>query len=247
VKESALFEPIKQYFEQMGYTVDGEVKDCDMLMVKDEDLIAIELKNDLNFKLFIQAAKRQKLFDHVYVAVWLPKHLTSKSFRDKVYLLNRLGIGLITVSQRSKHVEVFHDPLIHPLENYRHSNKNIKLKTIEEFQKRRSRNNVGGVNRKKVMTSYKEDCLIILNTLQDEGRLKASLIKEKTGIDRAYTIVYKNHYGWFVKEGKGIYTISKAGFLACKEYEDTIKVLTNTIEVEHEDENRINERSETTS
>lgn len=48
---------------------------------------------------------RQKITDFVYIGIFRPKDLRSSSFRDKLYLLKRLGIGLIVVSKRSKIVE----------------------------------------------------------------------------------------------------------------------------------------------
>ncbi len=123
MKESDLFEPVKKHFESQGFVVDGEVADCDILMVLDGAFVAIELKNDLNFKLVMQGAKRQKQFERVYVAVWTPKSVFSKSFRDKIYLLNRLGLGLITVSKRSKKVSILAEPFVHPLSSYQNRNR----------------------------------------------------------------------------------------------------------------------------
>lgn len=223
--ESDLFDPIKNHFEQLGYTVDGEVVDCDMLMEKDGEYIAIELKTDLNFKLFMQGAKRQKMFDQVYVAVWSPKNMRSKAFKDKLYLLNRLGLGLIVVTKRAKNVVVHADPFIHPVSAYRKSNTRRRKRITKELSSRRTKSNVGGVRGKKLMTAYKEDCLLILDLLHDEGAMKASHIKERTGIKTSYNKVYDNHYGWFVKEGKGIYNISPEGEKAFGDNIDMIHVI----------------------
>lgn len=237
MKEAELFGPIKKYFEASGYLVDGEVGDCDMLMTNGDEYIAIELKNDLNFKLFTQAAKRQKLFEKVYVAVWSPKNLGTKAFRDKVYLLNRLGIGLIFVTKRARRVTVYQQPVIHPLESYRRRNKKLRERTEKELTKRRSKSNTGGVRGEKVLTAYREDSLLVLNLLQKEGALKASKIKENTGIDRAYGIVYNNHYGWFVKEGKGIYGVTDKGLEAFADNKEIIDSININEITEVEDEN----------
>lgn len=220
--ESDLFEPIKTHFKKLGYTVDGEVNSLDMLMHNGDEHIAVELKKDLNLKLLIQGAKRQKMFEKVYVAIWSPKNLITRAFRDKVYLLNRLGIGLIMVSKKSKRVNLYQDPIIHPPENYRKMNtkrtKNIK----NEFSKRKLKTNTGGVKNQKIITSYKEDSLLVLDFLCSHGAMKASEIKKKTAIDRSYTILYKNHYKWFTKVDKGIYTVSANGEKAHKEHRELI-------------------------
>jgi len=228
--ESDLFAPIKEHFEELGYTVDGEVVDCDILMEKDGQHIAIELKTDLNFKLFMQGAKRQKMFDQVYIAVWSPKNMRSKAFKDKLYLLNRLGLGLIVVTKRAKSVVIYADPFIHPISDYRKSNTKRRKRITQELSSRRTKSNIGGVRGQKVLTAYKEDCLIILNLLHEDGPKKASVIKETTGIKTSYNKVYNNHYGWFVKEGKGIYSLSDKGLKAYSENLDTINTIKKSIE-----------------
>lgn len=220
--ESDLFLPIKKHFETMGFVVDGEVGGLDMLLKKDDEHIAIELKNDLNLKVMIQAAKRQKLFESVYVAVWSPKNLVTKTFKDKVYLINRLGIGLILVSKRTKRVNVYQEPIMHSVENYRKMNRKRKKKIVDEFDKRKIKKNVGGVTKQKILTAYKEDSLLVLDQIYNNGSMKAAEIKKETGIDRAYGIVYNNHYGWFIKEGKGMYGMSSDGKLAYDEHEPLI-------------------------
>jgi len=230
MSEAELFAPIKNYFEQLGYTIDGEVLDCDILMVKDGDYIAIELKTDLNFKLFMQGAKRQKMFDQVYLAIWSPKNMRSKAFKDKLYLLNRLGLGLIIVTKRSKNVVIYADPFIHPVSDYRKSNTRLRNRITTELSSRRTKSNIGGVRGKKVLTAYKEDCLIILDLLHNQGAMKASIIKDTTGIKTSYKKVYNNHYGWFVKEGKGIYGLSELGTKAFTENRDIINTIKKAIE-----------------
>lgn len=233
--ESDLFAPIKEHFEGLGYTVDGEVIDCDILMEKDGEHIAIELKTELNFKLFMQGAKRQKMFDQVYLAVWSPKNMRSKAFKDKIYLLNRLGLGLIVVTKRGKNIVIHADPFIHPVSDYRKSNTRRRKRITNELSSRRTKSNTGGVRGKKILTAYKEDCLIILDLLHDEGPKKASLIKDTTGIKTSYNKVYDNHYGWFVKEGKGIYSLSDKGESAYKENIDTINIIKQTMDNTNKD------------
>ena len=55
MKESELYEPIKGYLQASGYVVTGEVKDCDLVARKDDDLVAIELKTGANMTLLIQS------------------------------------------------------------------------------------------------------------------------------------------------------------------------------------------------
>ena len=98
--EKDLFLPIKAYFEAYGYTCDGEVQDIDLYMEKGDESVAVELKQELDFKAVQQAALRQKLTDTVYIGIFKPKDMGRRAFQDKLYLLKRLGIGLIVVSRR---------------------------------------------------------------------------------------------------------------------------------------------------
>src|SRR5699024_3184699 len=59
--EIDLYMPVQAYFEKLGYTVQAEVNDCDVVAYKDDSLIIIELKLNLNITLLMQAAKRQKI------------------------------------------------------------------------------------------------------------------------------------------------------------------------------------------
>ena len=85
--EKDLFLPIKAYFEAYGYTCDGEVQDIDLYMEKGDESVAVELKQELDFKAVQQAALRQKLTDTVYIGIFKPKDMGRRAFQDKLYLL----------------------------------------------------------------------------------------------------------------------------------------------------------------
>ena len=50
-KETDLYEPVKKLFEGMGFSVYSEVKDCDLMAVKEEKTIIAELKKSFNITL----------------------------------------------------------------------------------------------------------------------------------------------------------------------------------------------------
>jgi len=72
--EVDLYEPIQQYFFKQGYIVHAEVNDCDIVAIKEEELIIIELKTSLTIDLLIQATKRQRLTKNVYIAIPKPTY-----------------------------------------------------------------------------------------------------------------------------------------------------------------------------
>ena len=99
IRESDLFIPVKELLEKEGFQVKGEVKSCDVVGVKDNEIVIVELKTNFNLKLVYQAMDRQSLTDNVYVAIPRPKtgH-NSKSWKSMVKLLKTLNLGLITVA-----------------------------------------------------------------------------------------------------------------------------------------------------
>lgn len=224
--EKDLFLPIKEYFEEFGYICDGEVGDIDMYLTKDDETVAIELKQTLDFKSLQQAALRQKVADHVFIGIFRPKDMNSRAFKDKEYLLKRLGIGLIVVSKRTKAVEIVSEPVVSELNSFKAHNKGKKESLAIEFQKRRVKSNIGGVRGVKLITGYREDALLILDALCElHGEGSTKQIKEICGVPNTTNILYNNFYGWFIKKGKGIYSVSDQGYDALEEFESTLKAL----------------------
>lgn len=224
--EKDLFQPIKEYFEELGYVCDGEVEDIDLYMEKDDESVAVELKQTLDFRALQQAALRQKLVDTVYIGIFKPKDLFSRSSRDKIYLLKRLGIGLITVSKRSKAVEIVSEAVVSDISNFKRANGKNKKRLTEEFNKRRTKNNVGGVHCTKLITGYREDALLVLDALMElGGKAKSREIKKISGVENSTRILYNNYYGWFEGVEKGVYKVTEKGFDALEEFEDTIAKL----------------------
>ncbi len=224
--EQDLYGPIKVFFEEKGYLCDGEVDDMDMYMEKDGESLAVELKVSLDFKAVQQAALRQKITDFVYIGIFKPKNMGSGSFKDKLYLLKRLGIGLIVVSKRSGTVEIVSEPVVSELENFKKRNKNKKAHASKEFNKRLTKNNVGGVRGTKIISSYREEALLVLDALTElGGEASTRDVKKLSKVDRATAIMYDNHYGWFENVKKGSYRVTDRGYDALEEFEDTIYLL----------------------
>ena len=224
--ERDLFQPIKEYFEELGYVCDGEVGDIDIYLEKGDETVAIELKQTLDFKSVQQAALRQKLVDHAFIGIFRPKDINSRAFKDKEYLLKRLGIGLIVVSKRTKAVDVVLEPVVSELSSFKAHNKGKKKALSEEFRKRRVKSNIGGVRGEKLITGYREDALLVLDALCElggEGSTKQ--IREISGIKNATPILYHNYYGWFIQKSRGIYAVSELGYDALEEFESTLRDL----------------------
>lgn len=223
IQEADLYKPIQHYFTREGYDVYGEVKDCDIAAVKDDELIVVELKLNLSIELLMQATKRQRLTDQVYIAIPKPRYnKRSKRWSDLCHLIKRLELGLIIVSftGNRKRMEI----IFHPT-TYSKQRKQQKWKrdsVLKEIKGRSADYNIGGSSRTKIMTAYKENCIQIACYLLEFGELSPKkLVQLGTG-SKTSSILTKNFYGWFQRVKRGIYTITDKGRLEIKEYPELV-------------------------
>lgn len=207
--ESDLYKPVKAFLEKQGYEVKGEVRGCDVVAVKDGALVVVELKQRFTLELILQGVDRLALTDSVYLAVPEP---TARSRGpgpwDKrvVKLCRRVGVGLLTVSPRGR-VEVIALP-----EPYQ-PNKNRKkaARLVAEHARRAGDPNLGGVNRIKIVTAYRQEAIRIAVALATGGPQSPKNLKAACDAPRAGNILRDNHYGWFERQEKGIYVITEIG------------------------------------
>ncbi len=213
--EKDLYAPVKALFEEDGFQVKGEVKDCDLVAERDGELVICELKLRFNLKLVYQLLRRKSLSNTVYGAVVTPKRDTD----DILRLIKAIDCGLIFVSEKTEIAEVVYNP---SGMGSRKSQKAAKLKN--EFQNR-SFDNVGGCNNTRLMTVYKEQSIRLLCALELLGEAKPYKLKE-LGFDKnVRDILYNNYYGWFKNVKRGVYALSEKGKSALnnKEYERQVE------------------------
>ena len=106
MQESDLYLPLKQYLESQNYEVKGEICDCDIVAVReDEPPVVIELKLILNLDVLLQGVDRLSLSSVIYIGI---PH-DAKSFKKKrklaLKLLKMLGFGLILIDISKNKVE----------------------------------------------------------------------------------------------------------------------------------------------
>ena len=202
MKETDLFYPVKTLFESKGYEVKAEVHEIDVVAKNDDHIIGIELKLQLNIKVIKQALQSLRTCDYAYIGIHKPKKQTS-TFKDYLYVLKRLGIGLILVSTKA---EIYMDANIIDTKKI----KKKKLHLINTFEVLDDSDNIGGMHHHKKMTLYKKQAIEIATCLLN-GPKKVSMIKEETNILKTQSILYKNYYGWFESNTKGIYQLTALG------------------------------------
>lgn len=222
--EAELYGPIKLFLEAQGYVVKGEIGACDVMAVRgDEGPVVVELKERLSLALILQAVDRLAFADTVYVAFRVGKgHSASWRTRKKqvTRLLRRLGVGLLTVSERGNVVPVL-DP-----GPYRPRSQAHRLeRLLKEFAERVGDPEDGGSSSRQRLTAYRQDALRCARRLAEEGVLKVSVLSERTGVPRAGGILRDNHYGWFDRVKIGHYTLSQKGELDLLQWSEALERL----------------------
>jgi hypothetical protein len=227
MRETDLYLPVKILFEDLGYEVGAEVGDIDVLATKEEEFIVIELKKELNLRLITQGALRQKMSKVVYVAVPKPSYKvrTSKRFMEKVYLLKRLGIGLIFVNFKNSGAiaMIVEDSTIFDLKHSQSLNKRTRERALKEKSLRSGDYNMGGQKGSKI-TAYKENVLLIVGLLSLNDMMKVSEIRAIAG-EKSGSILQKNYYGYFNRAKVGYYELTEAGYEAVVAYNYIIEKL----------------------
>lgn len=215
MKETDLYQPVKQLFEDFGFKINSEVGGIDVTAVKDDEMTVVELKTSLNLKLIIQAAKRQRLTSHVYVAIPRPnwKKLHRKDWKDKLYLLRRLELGLIYV--KFNHQNAVATIEFEPKEFDRVKSIRLGARKRKEIKKeingRHGDYNLGGSNKTKLVTAYKENAIYIAALLEKNGVMSTKALREAGSGEKTTTILNNNFYGWYDRVARGRYALSLKG------------------------------------
>jgi hypothetical protein len=216
--ETDLYPPVKRFLEAQGYAVKGEVKECDIVAIRGDDPpLIVELKTAFSLQLVLQAIDRQGISDVIYIGIPPP---TRRQYSDIVKLCRRLGLGLLVIT--GDFVEAVADPVPYQ------PRKIAKRKTLllKEFAHRVGDTTKGGSStRGPRMTAYRQDALRCVKHLCENGASKAASIKQATNVQRAPTILLSDVYGWFEREGRGIYKLSPKGVAATVEFASTIAAL----------------------
>lgn len=216
ILESDMYEPLEKYLNQKKYMVYGEVKSIDIIGLKKKDLVIIEMKKNLNFKVLTQAFSRKKYTHNVYIAVLQPKKITEQNKKVEI-ILERLGIGLLyvnileSISQVSERLK----PSMTEESDYIHEE---YLKLMKELEGRSGSYNKGGIVKEKIVTAYREQAIYIGCCLEKFGPMNSKTLMSLGVSDKAYSIMYSNHYKWFVKTGRGIFHITDFGIEGMKKY-----------------------------
>ncbi|MEP1441864.1 MAG: DUF2161 family putative PD-(D/E)XK-type phosphodiesterase [Hyphomicrobiales bacterium] len=230
IAETDLYLPVKVLLEGQGYEVKGEVAAADIVAIRgEEDPIIVELKTSFSLTLFHQAIERQSLSDHVYIAV--PRGTNKaylKSLKRNKTLCRRLGLGLMTVRLKDGFVETHIDP-----EPYKPRPSKVKKgRLLREFSRRVGDPNKGGATRTTIMTAYRQDALRCLGVLDQNGPTKAAEVAKMATVETARRIMADDHYGWFERVDRGVYSLTPKGQEAVQAYASDLAELVRALKQE---------------
>ena len=218
--ETDLYEPIRDYLVANGYQVQAEVKGCDVVAQKENELIVVELKRNFTTRLLVQAIDRQKITDAVYVALPGPYQPRTRRWRDIKRLLRRLEIGLLVVTGTSGSYRV--EIVFHPLPFQRRKRASRKRAVIRETAARSGDHNRGGSTRRPIMTAYRENAIHIACCLDRLGPSSPKRLRELGTGAKTTSILSSNFYGWFRRVDRGVYELTPMGKQSLGDYGDLV-------------------------
>ncbi|MDR6950706.1 hypothetical protein J2X65_000049 [Ancylobacter sp. 3268] len=205
--ETSLYEPVKRFLEELGYTVKGEIGSCDLVGLRHDDpsvVVIGELKLTFNLELVLQGVDRMSVGDEI----WLAARLSAKGKGregDPRYrnLCRHLGFGLLGVSTFGQ-VEI----LVSPTAPLPRKNTRRRSRVVEEHKRRQGDPAAGGGTRKPIMTAYRQQALACAAAMVLAPQRPRDL---KHSLPDAQKILRRNVYGWFERSERGVYALTEEG------------------------------------
>jgi hypothetical protein len=225
-RESDLYQPVKDYLQDLGFCIRGEVRKCDAVGVMGDTIIAVELKLNFGVSVLYQALQRLASVDFVYVAVAVPDGRKARAnwdeqVPDAIRLCRMLGVGLLSV--RDGLVVHMSDPAPYQPRKV----PKARAKMLGEFTRRSGDHNLGGTTRRPRVTAYREEALMCARALAIGGIMTPAGVKAATGLANASKFLLSNPYGWFRKEEvRGQYSLAPLGEDALLTYSDVVAAQT---------------------
>ena len=211
---------MRDWLAANGYTVRGEVRDCDVAAARDGELVVIELKLGLSLALLAQAARRQRHAESVYVAVARPANRARwlARARDTLHLLRRLELGLLLVSPRPDRRRPAVEVVLHPVAFQRRRRPDERRAVLTELAGRSVDLNRGGSRGAPLVTAYREAAIRVACALAERGPSSPRELRAAGTGQRTLAILSGNVYGWFERVARGVYALAPRGRAALAQY-----------------------------
>jgi hypothetical protein len=205
--ETSLYLPVKAFLEKAGYVVKGEIGSCDVVGLIEREppvVVVCELKLSFNLELILQAVDRAAISDEVWIAARVSAkgrgREADKRYRD---LCRRMGIGMLGVAD-SGEVSV----IVSSVSPMPRTNPKRRTRLVKEHRRRQGDPVLGGGSRAPIMTAYRQQALVCAALLQ-QGLVRPRDMKSVA--PQAGRILLDNVYGWFERQGTGVYALNEAG------------------------------------
>ena len=227
-RESDLYASVRDLLAAQGFTVRAEVHGCDVVGVRGDELVVVEMKRHLSVELLAQGVKRQRLTDVVYLAVPEPSGPAARTrLRQVLPVVRRLELGLLTVDGAGRARIVTH-PL--PVARRREARRTRAL--LAEAAGRSTDGNLGGATGRALLTAYREEAIHVAVVLERLGPLSPSELRRAGTGARTQSILSANHYGWFERVDRGVYRLSAAGAAGLAAWAPVAEAKRGLVEVE---------------
>ena len=204
-READLYPAIKAHLTRLGYEVKGEVGAADVVAVKGDALLVVEMKTAFSLSLFHQGIARQAVTDDVWLAV--PAGGQRKALMANVGMARRLRLGVMTVRLRDGLIEELAEPA--PFVPRKQPKKAKALK--KAFARLKGDPNAGGATRHGLVTGYRQDAVACARFLAVHGPSTGARIRDWAEVPAATRIMADDHYGWFTRVSRGVYDLTAAG------------------------------------
>jgi hypothetical protein len=251
--EKELYPPVKTFFTGRGYEVKAEIRGCDLVAYRADQLepTIVELKKTFTLPLLLQGIDRQKTGAAVWLAVErnrAKRGAHNQRFTEITSLCRRLQLGFLTVTfyrTKSPAIDVWCEPAGQapptPLLSgvlAAESAKPYELasggrrkagasKLLKEFTARSGDYNIGGSTKRKLITAYREKAIQCALALDIHGPSSPRQVRDWTHCPSAGSLLRNNPYGWFNRLTKGIYGITPSGKAALQHYAEVTTVWVN--------------------
>jgi hypothetical protein len=224
-REEDMAAPLTQWLEDQGYQVNHEVKHCDITAVKDGELTIVELKLRFGLTLVYQALERKDFCPSVYVVIPLRgSRSVPPQYRRMKKLLQSLQVGLMVIRYLKTKTRV--ELLIHPRDYEQRKRPKAQAALLREINSRYGEFNAGGQSNKLPrVTAYRQEALRIAWELSQSGPMSPSQLRKKGCSSKTQSILSQNHYGWFDKVERGVYTLHQAGTEALRNHSDIVETV----------------------
>lgn len=210
-RETSLYAVVKRHLEALGYVAKGEICGCDIVGIRPGEppfVVITELKLGLSLELILQGVDRLAAADEVWLAVLATRRGRDRDRRAHK-LCRLLGFGLLAVDPARQAVEVLAEPA-----PYRpRPNAKRRGRLVREHQRRHGDPSEGGSSRTPIFTAYRQRALVCAMAMAD-GPVSTRALREFA--PDASIIMLRNVYGWFEREGRGVYRLTEAGTTALR-------------------------------